>query len=125
MAITDSTWFRYYLGAPGPERPSSSGWQRYHRRHDVVRTAIERLNRDGLFTWTDLPGATEVFTDESELFQALQAHWHARFAGRLDTALETGESLRHDGLVAYRKTMDELPGLRRFFSRMSTPVCES
>lgn len=91
---------------------SSTAWQAYRRKAQVVRDVLARLDAT---SGDELPwdaATAEVFADRGELLRELQQVWSRRLAARVDLALESGDA--EDGVAAaWQELARELPGLRR------------
>lgn len=94
-------------------------WNAFHRRGEVLRVVIAEVNRrrDGVLPM-DLPGVAETFEDDLALVGALQLRWHTRLAGMIERELmeRPGDP---DAAVAsaWRRTAEELPGVRAVLDR--------
>jgi hypothetical protein len=89
-------------------------WKSFHRRGEILRTVIATADarRDGLLPM-DVEGVTATFGDELALVGALSLRWHTRLAGRIEREL-MAQPMDLEGAVvtAWRRTADELPGIR-------------
>jgi hypothetical protein len=89
-------------------------WTSFHRRGDVLRAVIAAADqrRDGVLP-RDVDGVTATFADDLELLGALQLKWHTRLAGRIEREqLHQPMDLPAAVVRAWRRTADELPGVR-------------
>src|SRR4051812_16285909 len=99
-------------------------WNTFHRRGEILRTVIETadLRRDGELPM-QLPGVADSFRDELDLLAALWLKWNARLSGNIERAL-TGQPMDlEDAIVsAWRRTSEQLPGVRTILDRyVDTP----
>ncbi len=97
-------------------------WDAFHHRGEVLRAVITESDsrRDGLLP-TDVPGVAETFRDDLALLGALQLRWHTLLSGMIERELmEQPTDLESAVLTAWRKSADELPGLRAILDRAST-----
>jgi len=96
-------------------------WNTFHHRGAILQTVVETADarRDGVLPM-QLPGVTETFRDELDLLAALQLKWHARLSGNIERAL-MGEPMDLEGAIAsaWRRTNEQLPGVRRILDRYS------
>ena len=94
-------------------------WNTFHHRGAILQTVVEFADRrrDGVLPM-QLPGITETFRDELDLLAALQLKWHARLSGNIERAL-MGQplDLEHAIASAWRRTSEQLPGLRKILDR--------
>jgi len=94
-------------------------WNTFHHRGAILQTVVETADRrrDGVLPM-QLPGVTETFRDELDLLAALQLKWHARLSGNIERAL-MGQplDLEHAIASAWRRTSDQLPGVRMILDR--------
>lgn len=94
-------------------------WNAFHRRGDVLRAVVDAADsrRDAVLPM-DVPGVTEQFRDELDLLAALLLRWHARLSGNIERELML-EPLDLAGAVAraWRRTADEMPGVRLVIDR--------
>jgi len=94
-------------------------WNTFHHRGAILQTVVEFADRrrDGVLPM-QLPGITETFRDELDLLAALQLKWHARLSGNIERAL-MGQplDLEHAIASAWRRTSDQLPGVRKILDR--------
>ncbi|MGN6252973.1 MAG: hypothetical protein ACTHNS_14280 [Marmoricola sp.] len=94
-------------------------WNAFHRRGDVLRAVVDAADtrRDAILPM-DVPGVAEHFRDELDLLSALLLRWHARLSGNIERELML-EPLDLEGAVAraYRRTCDDLPGVRLVVDR--------
>lgn len=89
-------------------------WSAFHRRGDVLRAVVETADarRDGVLP-TDVPGVAEHFVDDLDLLAALLLRWHARLSGNIERALMLQPlDLEHAVARAWRRTCDDMPGVR-------------
>jgi hypothetical protein len=89
-------------------------WTSFHRRGDVLRDVIAAADtrRDGVLP-RDVDGVSASFADDLDLLAALQLKWHTRLAGRIEREqLSQPLDLRAAVVRAWRRTADELPGIR-------------
>lgn len=89
-------------------------WKSFHRRGEILRTVITTADtrRDGLLPM-DVEGVAETFGDELSLVGALSLRWHTRLAGRIERELMTQPmDLEAAVVAAWRRTADDLPGIR-------------
>jgi hypothetical protein len=89
-------------------------WTSFHRRGDVLRDviAVADARRDGTLP-DDVDGLTTAFADDLDLLATLQLKWHTRLAGRIEREqLSQPLDLRAAVVRAWRRTADELPGVR-------------
>jgi hypothetical protein len=89
-------------------------WTSFHRRGDVLRDVIAAADarRDGVLP-RDVDGVSATFADDLDLLAALQLKWHTRLAGRIEREqLSQPLDLRAAVVRAWRRTADELPGIR-------------
>lgn len=89
-------------------------WNAYHRRGEVLSTAIATADarRDGRLP-TDVDGVRATFADDLDLLGTLQLRWHTRLSGRIDAALST-QPLDLETAVAdaWAATARDMPGVR-------------
>lgn len=94
-------------------------WSAFHRRGDVLRAVVEAADarRDGVLP-LDVPGVAEHFVDDLDLLSALLLRWHARLSGNIERALML-EPLDLEQAVAraWRRTCDDMPGVRTVIDR--------
>jgi hypothetical protein len=89
-------------------------WEAFHSRGDVLRRVFDEvaLRRDGQLPM-DLPGVRETFRDELDLLGALHLRWHTRLHGLIERQLnEQPMDLESAVIAAWRRTADEIPGIR-------------
>src|SRR5689334_19267918 len=102
-------------------------WNTFHHRGAILQTVVETADRrrDGLLPM-QLPGVTETFRDELDLLAALQLKWHARLSGNIERAL-MGQplDLEHAIASAWRRTSDQLPGVRMILDRYAETPSDS
>jgi hypothetical protein len=94
-------------------------WNTFHHRGAILQTVVETADqrRDGVLPM-QLPGVTETFRDELDLLAALQLKWHARLSGNIERALMSQPLDLEDAIAsAWRRTSDQLPGLRKILDR--------
>ncbi|HET6167436.1 MAG TPA: hypothetical protein VFE07_11465 [Marmoricola sp.] len=94
-------------------------WNTFHHRGAILQTVVETADRrrDGLLPM-QLPGVTETFRDELDLLAALQLKWHARLSGNIERALMSQPLDLEDAIAsAWRRTSDQLPGVRKILDR--------
>jgi hypothetical protein len=94
-------------------------WNTFHHRGEILQTVVETADtrRDGVLPM-QLPGVTETFRDELDLLAALQLKWHARLSGNIERALMSQPLDLEDAIAsAWRRTSDQLPGLRKILDR--------
>lgn len=90
-------------------------WNAFHNRGDVLRTAMETANvrQDGTLPM-DLPGVSDFFRDELDLLAAMMLKWHARLSGQVERELmQQPLDLEHAVACAWRRTSNEMPGVRK------------
>jgi hypothetical protein len=93
----------------------SPSWKSFHNRGEILRTVIATADdrQDGILPM-DVAGVAETFGDELTLLGALQLRWHTRLAGRIERELMTQPmDLERAVVTAWRRTRDELPGVRK------------
>ena len=102
-------------------------WNTFHHRGAILQTVVETADRrrDGVLPM-QLPGVTETFRDELDLLAALQLKWHARLSGNIERAL-MGQplDLEHAIASAWRRTSDQLPGVRMILDRYAETPSDS
>ena len=89
-------------------------WTTFHRRGEILRTVITTADarRDGRLPM-DVEGVAETFGDELSLVGALSLRWHTRLAGRIERELMAQPTdLEGSVVTAWRRTAEELPGIR-------------
>ena len=89
-------------------------WTTFHRRGEILRTVIATADarRDGRLPM-DVEGVAETFGDELTLVGALSLRWHTRLAGRIERELMAQPmDLEGSVVTAWRRTAEELPGIR-------------
>lgn len=90
-------------------------WNALNNRGEILRNVIATadLRLDGILPF-DVRGARENFRDELDLLSAVMLKWHARLSGNVERALAT-QPLDTELAVAtaWRRTADEMPGVRR------------
>jgi len=94
-------------------------WNTFHHRGAILQTVVETADqrRDGVLPM-QLPGVTETFRDELDLLAALQLKWHARLSGNIERALMSQPLDLEDAIAsAWRRTSEQLPGLRKILDR--------
>lgn len=94
-------------------------WNAHHTRGEILRevSAIADARRDGVLP-LDVDGVRQVFADELDLLGALQLRWHTRLAGQIDrTLMSQPLDLEQAVITAWRRTADELPGIRAVVDR--------
>lgn len=94
-------------------------WNAFHTRGEILRDVITTADRtrDGHLPMT-VPGVSEHFADELDLLSALMLKWHARLSGNIERALMS-EPLDLEQAVAraWRRTCEEMPGVRAIIDR--------
>ena len=94
-------------------------WNTFHHRGAILQTVVETADRrrDGVLPM-QLPGVTETFRDELDLLAALQLKWNTRLSGNIERALSS-QPLDLEGAVAaaWRRTSEQLPGVRMILDR--------
>lgn len=94
-------------------------WTSFHHRGAILQTVVETADtrRDGVLPM-QLPGVVENFRDELDLLAALQLKWNARLSGNIERAL-TAQPLDLEAAIAsaWRRTSDQLPGIRMILDR--------
>jgi hypothetical protein len=95
-------------------------WNDYYRRRDALDAVVDHAARHpaGSVPFTEVPEATEVFTNREELLQALHYRWLLKLTGRVGLAQAEAErdpSIDPVDAVtqAWRTTAVEFPTLRR------------
>jgi hypothetical protein len=94
-------------------------WNSFHHRGAILQTVVETADRrrDGVLPM-QLPGVTETFRDELDLLAALQLKWHARLSGNIEGALaQQPLDLEAAIAAAWRRTSEQLPGVRMILDR--------
>jgi hypothetical protein len=94
-------------------------WNTFHHRGAILQTVVETADRrrDGVLPM-QLPGVTETFRDELDLLAALQLKWHARLSGNIEGALmHQPLDLEAAIAAAWRRTSEQLPGVRMILDR--------
>lgn len=89
-------------------------WKAYHNRGETLRAVMTTadVRRDGILP-LDVEGVAETFRDELDLLGALQLRWHTRLGGNIEQLLSSQPmDLRSQVAVAWKRTADELPGVR-------------
>ncbi|MGN6160556.1 MAG: hypothetical protein ACTHOG_02525 [Marmoricola sp.] len=89
-------------------------WNAFHNRGEILRSAIDAANarQDGTLPM-DLPGVRDQFRNELDLLAALMLKWHARLSGQIERELMAQPlDLEHAVASAWRRTNDEMPGVR-------------
>ena len=99
-------------------------WNAFHNRGEILRTVVDAADerRDGALPM-HVTGVLENFKDELDLLSALMLKWHARLSGNIEREL-MGQPLDLELAVAqaWRRTSDELPGVRAIMDRyVETP----
>lgn len=100
-------------------------WNAFHRRGDVLRAVVDAADsrRDAVLPM-DVPGVSDHFRDELDLLAALLLRWHARLSGNIERELML-EPLDLESAVAraWRRTCDDMPGVRLIIDRcLETPT---
>ena len=96
-------------------------WNTFHHRGAILQTVVETADtrRDGVLPM-QLPGVTETFRGELDLLAALQLKWHARLSGNIERALMSQPLDLEDAVAsAWRRTSEQLPGVRAILDRYS------
>jgi hypothetical protein len=97
-------------------------WHAFHHRGETLRTVVATADRDRDGTLPmHLPGVAENFAGELDLLAALLLKWHARLSGNIERALARQPLDLEDAVArAWRRTADELPGIRAIMDRART-----
>lgn len=94
-------------------------WNAFHNRGEILREviAVADERRDGRLP-TDLAGVRENFAGDLDLLSALMLKWHARLSGNVERELML-EPMELEQAVAraWRRTSDEMPGVRAVMDR--------
>jgi hypothetical protein len=102
-------------------------WNAFHHRGEILRTVVATADeqRDGVLPM-HLPGVAENFTSELDLLSALLLKWHARLSGNIERALaQQPMDLELAVTRAWRRTADEMPGVRAIVDRARTSTDET
>ena len=103
-------------------------WNAFHNRGEILRNAIDAANerQDGILPM-DLPGVRDQFRDELDLLSALMLKWHARLSGQVERELMAQPmDLEHAVACAWRRTCNEMPGVRLIIDQYTAnPTDES
>jgi len=94
-------------------------WNTFHHRGAILQTVVETADqrRDGVLPM-HLPGVDETFRGELDVLAALQLKWHARLSGNIERALMSQPLDLEDAIAAaWRRTSDQLPGVRKILDR--------
>lgn len=84
-------------------------------RRELIQAVLDRVRRTGepVLAWDEVPGLAEEFGEPDTLLREMYRRWYARFAARLDAALEEGQA---DPVEAarevYRRLATETPEWR-------------
>lgn len=99
----------------------TTGPSRGETLREVLAVVEER--RDGVLPM-DAPGVSENFSGELDLLSALMLRWHARLSGQVEQTLTSQpEDLERAIVQAWRRTAEQLPGLRRLMDTYAdTPI---
>jgi hypothetical protein len=101
------------------ERTLPMTWNAFHTRGEILRTVVATADRDrdGVLPM-HLPGVAENFASELDLLSALLLKWHARLSGNLERTLaQQPMDLELAVATAWRRTADEMPGVRAIVDR--------
>lgn len=94
-------------------------WNAFHNRGEILREviAVADQRRDGHLP-TDVAGVRGNFAGELDLLSALLLKWHARLSGNVERELML-EPMELERAVAraWRRTSDEMPGVRAIIDR--------
>ncbi len=96
-------------------------WNAFHHRGEILRAVVAAADarRDGVLPM-DVPGVAENFDGELDLLSALMLKWHARLSASIERELmREPMDLELAVARAWRRTADELPGVRLLIDRCS------
>lgn len=100
-------------------------WNSFHNRGEILHAVMDAADarRDGTLPM-DLAGVSENFHDELDLLACLLLKWHARLSGNVERELmQQPMDLELAVARAWRRTSDEMPGVRLVIDRCTdSPV---
>jgi hypothetical protein len=102
-------------------------WNAFRHRGEILRAVVATADerRDGALPM-HLPGVAENFAGELDLLAALLLKWHARLSGNIERALaQQPMDLELAVARAWRRTADEMPGVRAIIDRARTSTDET